>query len=144
MRLGSIWLPVSLQVVIPQLIHSKTCLRVAKSNQIFNTDVKRNTSYSSVALTGFAGGEGPNCLGADLPDRPCPLQLLRVGTRRCLARCGHRLTTEKRKIKKWSTMFSQTPGLASEHSNEKRFNLMINSWLKSATNAMFLFTNTYI
>lgn len=46
---------------------------------------------SEGVVTRFTGREGPHRLGANLPNRPGPLQLLRVSSRWCLARCRHTL-----------------------------------------------------
>lgn len=64
------------------------------SDDLYYNHAKHNITNRNLEQTRFARGERPNCLGADLPDRPSPLQLLWVGTRWCLARRSHRLTTE--------------------------------------------------
>lgn len=53
------------------------------------------TRGSEGVVTRFTGREGPHRLGADLPNRPGPLQLLRVSSRWCLARCRHTLKQKK-------------------------------------------------
>lgn len=143
-RLRPIRLPVGLQVVIPQLIHSKTWTHRGQTHQtridpndLWNWSklgncAVRQTAYYAVEMwiciwtppkrkitqflrlcplpkdvyshlytqqtvgaegvvTRFTGREGPHRLGADLPNRPGPLQLLRVSSRWCLARCRHTL-----------------------------------------------------
>lgn len=51
-------------------------------------------------VTRFTGGEGPHRLGADLPDRPSPLQLLRVSSGWCLARGRHDALRQKQEFRK--------------------------------------------
>lgn len=69
------------------------------------------TRGSEGVVTRFTGREGPHRLGADLPNRPGPLQLLRVSSRWCLARCRHTLKQKKTQVQhtlmKNLTRFSQ-------------------------------------
>lgn len=81
-----------------QCVFNDAGLRVEhRSGQIrdillYRTD--RRQSTLGLRLTRFTGGQGPHRLGADLPHRPSPLQLLRVSAGWGFARGSHRLKTQ--------------------------------------------------
>lgn len=78
-----------------------------------NTGWKKTSLMSEYAfgedmvlrLTGFAGWKRPNCLRANLPNRPGPLQLLGVCARRGFGWSGHSFTTFKKRVDAFFSKF---------------------------------------